>query len=318
MLQAYTRPRDVVGAASFHHRADRLRISSPPRSGASSCCRRASCPRRTPRARCWRSSCRRARSLPTPKRPPKQSSRGCASGPRSRACSSTAGGCRRASSRSASATLIINYAPKPDRSDHAARARAGDQPRTRKRPRYPLLVPRRERPARHLAGRDRHRQRHRQQRRRRTRHADAADSADHQCGLGNLARPAGTAHLAAPRSRGTARRLHREPVGNHPRRHHRRRRPRRSPSSTPATGWCRSACSSRTARAATCRSSSSCGCRSAAAAAACRFPPSPTSSSTRARPASTAMTANVRPPSRPTWSAPRRSATPPRRSTNCR
>lgn len=38
----------------------------------------------------------------------------------------------------------------------------------------------------------------------------------------------------------------------------------------------------------------------------------------QAPPASTVTTANVRPPSRPIWSAPRRWATPPGRSTNCR
>ena len=38
--------------------------------------------------------------------------------------------------------------------------------------------------------------------------------------------PAGAAHLSAPRSRGPAGGLDREPVGNHPRRDHRRRRPR--------------------------------------------------------------------------------------------
>ena len=53
-------------------------------------------------------------------------------------------------------------------------------------------------------------------------------------------------------------------------------------------------------------------------AAACRCRSSPTSSSTRARPASTATTASARPPWPPTSSAPPRSATPPRRSTNCR
>ena len=52
-------------------------------------------------ARCWRSSCRPARSCPTPRRSPRRSSRACASGPRSRACSSTAGAFRPARSRCA-------------------------------------------------------------------------------------------------------------------------------------------------------------------------------------------------------------------------
>ena len=43
--------------------------------------------------------------------------------------------------------------------------------------------------------------------------------------LGDLARPARTAHPAARRPGGAARRLHREPVADDPRRHHRRRRP---------------------------------------------------------------------------------------------
>lgn len=42
----------------------------------------ASCRRRTARARCWRSSCRRAPSLPTPRRSPRTSSHACASGRR--------------------------------------------------------------------------------------------------------------------------------------------------------------------------------------------------------------------------------------------
>ena len=67
-------------------------------------------------------------------------------------------------------------------------------------------------------------------------------------------------------------------------------------------------------RAATCRCCSNCACRSAsvASAAACRCRWSPTSSSTRARPASTATTASGRPPSRPISSAMPRSAMPPR------
>ena len=90
------------------------------------------------------------------------------------------------------------------------------------------------------------------------------------------------------------------------------------PSSMPVTGWSRSASSSRMPRAATCRSSNSCGCRSAADAAACRCRWSPTSSSTRARPASTGTIASGRQRSPPISSAPRRWATPRRRSTNCR
>ncbi|MGY2930989.1 multidrug efflux pump subunit AcrB [Bradyrhizobium sp. GM6.1] len=59
---------------------------------------------------------------------------------------------------------------------HPARARILDQPGAGEHSRHPLLVPRRERPARHLAGRDRRRRQHRQQRRQRTRDADEADS----------------------------------------------------------------------------------------------------------------------------------------------
>ena len=97
---------------------------------------------------------------------------------------------------------------------------------------------------------------------------------DRQRDLGNLARPARTAHPAAGRSRRAARRLHRKPVADHPRRHHRRRRPgarqvrRRRPAGAdpgPARGC-------RARRPADC--SSSCGCRSASTArrAACRSP----------------------------------------------
>ena len=204
--------------------------------------------------------------------------------------------------------------------DHPAPARARDRPGPRKRPGHPLLVPRRKRPARHLAGGDGHRQQHRQQRRQRARDADEADSDHLRRDFGDRARPSRTAHPAEGRSRRTARRFHREPVADHPRRHHRRRRPgagevrRRRPAGAdpgPARG--------RRARRSS-RCSNSCGCRSASTAkrAACRCRSSPTSSSTRARPASTATTASARPPSRPTSSAPRRSATPPRRSTSCR
>ena len=68
VLRAYTRLVTWSVRALLHHRSDRLRASSLPRSGASSCCRRVSCRRRTPRARCWRWSCRRVRSSPIPKR----------------------------------------------------------------------------------------------------------------------------------------------------------------------------------------------------------------------------------------------------------
>jgi multidrug efflux pump subunit AcrB len=95
---------------------------------------------------------------------------------------------------------------------------------------------------------------------------------------------------------------------------------RRWRSSTPATARCRSASSSRTARAVTCRCCSNCGCRwaSAANAAACRCLSSPTSSSIRARPASTAMTASGRRRWPPISSATQRWATLPRRSTTFR
>ena len=57
----------------------------------------------------------------------------------------------------------------------------------------------------------------------------------HQRGVVGRARPAGTAHPPAARSRGASRHFHRKPVGDDPRRDHRRRRRRRSPSSMPAT-----------------------------------------------------------------------------------
>ena len=124
------------------------------------------------------------------------------------------------------AALIINYTPKKSgqRSITQRAARTRDQQGARERSGYPLLVPRRKRPARDLAGRDRRRQQHRQQRRQRTGDPDEADSAHRQRDLGNLARPARTADPAARRTRGAARRLHRKPVADHPRRHHRRRR----------------------------------------------------------------------------------------------
>ena len=109
--------------------------------------------------------------------------------------------------------------------DHPARTRACDIGRSRKRPRHPFLVPRRKRPARDLAGGHRRRQRHRRQRRQRTGDADEADSDHRQRHLRDLARPAGTSHPAAGGAGSKARRLHREPVADHPRRHHRRRRP---------------------------------------------------------------------------------------------
>ena len=88
------------------------------------------------------------------------------------------------------AALIINYTPKADRKITQRAARTRDRPGTRKRSRHPLLVPRRKRPARDFAGRDRRRQQHRQQRRQRARDADEADSDHRQRDLGNLARPA--------------------------------------------------------------------------------------------------------------------------------
>ncbi len=108
---------------------------------------------------------------------------------------------------------------------HPARARARDRQGSRERSRHPLLVPRRKRPARDLADRHRPRDRHRQSGRQRARGADAANFADRERHLRNCARPARAAHPAARRSRCTARRVDRRPLGNHPRRHHRRRRP---------------------------------------------------------------------------------------------
>ncbi len=122
---------------------------------------------------------------------------------------------------------------RPDHQLHAQErprhypARAGilDQPGDREHPRHPLLVPRRERPARDLAGRHWRRRQHRQQRRQRTRDADEADSHHRQRDLGDLAGPTGAAHRAACRSRRPARCLDRKPVADHPCRDHRRRRP---------------------------------------------------------------------------------------------
>jgi hypothetical protein len=81
--------------------------------------------------------------------------------------------------------------------DHPAAARTRDRPGTGKRSGHPLLVPRRKRPARDCAGRDRRRQQHRQQRRQRAGDADEADSDRRQRDFGNLARPARTADPAA-------------------------------------------------------------------------------------------------------------------------
>ena len=123
------------------------------------------------------------------------------------------------------AALIINYTPKGDRKitqRELELAISGDLENV---PGHPVLVPRRKRPARDLAGRHRRRQQHRRQRRQRAGDADEADSDHLQCDLGNLARPAGASHSAAGGAGGKARRLHRKPVADHPRRHHRRRRP---------------------------------------------------------------------------------------------
>ncbi len=67
----------------------------------SAVCRRASCRRRTPRARYWRWSCRPVRNLPIPRRSPSKSLRACASDRRSEAFSSMAAGCPQARSKSA-------------------------------------------------------------------------------------------------------------------------------------------------------------------------------------------------------------------------
>ncbi|MET3343332.1 multidrug efflux pump subunit AcrB [Bradyrhizobium japonicum] len=109
---------------------------------------------------------------------------------------------------------------------HPARAGILDQPGAGEHSRHPLLVPRRKRPARDLAGRDRRRRQHRQQRRQRARDADEADPDHLQRDLGNHAGAARAAHRAARRSRRTPRCLHGKPVADHPRRHHRRRRAR--------------------------------------------------------------------------------------------
>ena len=123
------------------------------------------------------------------------------------------------------AALIINYTPKTERKITQRELELAISQELENVPDIRYLVPRRERPARDLAGGDRRGQQHRQQRRQRAGEPDEADSADLQRDFRNLARSARTSDPAAGGSRRTARRLHREPVGDHPRRHHRRRRP---------------------------------------------------------------------------------------------
>ena len=72
-----------------------------------------------------------------------------------RASSSTAAGCRRERIEVRRAALIINYTPKAERKITQRQLELEIGQRTRKRPRHPLLVPRRKRPARDLAGRHR-------------------------------------------------------------------------------------------------------------------------------------------------------------------
>ena len=319
ILQDLHQARDLVGAALFHHRADRLRrlrrldlehhaaAAGLPAGAGHRALAAGDGTAAGLAARLYREGHRGNR------RAPAQAARG-----EERLRRRRPGAAGHAGSAPRRADHQLHAEGRAQ--DHPARARTRDRPGARKRSRHPLLVPRRKRPARDLAGRDRRRQQHRQQRRQRAGDADEADSDHRQRDFGNLARPARTAHPAAGGSGGAARRLHRKPVADHPRRHHRRRRPgageirrRRPPGADP-----RPARGQRARRPAD--AASSCGCRSASAAkaAACRCRSSPTSSSTRARPASTATTANGRRPWPPTSSAPPRSATPPRRSTTCR
>jgi len=108
---------DVVGRSLLHYRADRLRKSSRPRSGASRCCRRVSLPAQdTAPLALGGGSCRPARSLLSPRRPPRKFVRAPAQNDRrSRASSSTAGVCRPGTFEVRRAALIINYTPKTER-----------------------------------------------------------------------------------------------------------------------------------------------------------------------------------------------------------
>src|SRR5207253_9947124 len=65
------------------------------------------------------------------------------------------------------------------------------------------------------SGGDRRRQQYRRQRRQRVGDPDEANSADRQCDLRDLARPARTSYPAAGGSGGKARRLHRERSEEH-------------------------------------------------------------------------------------------------------
>ena len=174
---------------------------------------------------------------------------------------------------------------------HPARTRTGDRQGPRERSRHSLLVPRRQRPARALADRHGSRDRHRQPGCERTRPANAADIVDRQRHLRNGTGSARIAHPAPRRSRGTARRFHRGPIGNHPRRNDRRRRSgagkvrRRRPANSDPRAV-RRKCALQPERC-----SSSCACRWAADAAACRCRSSPIYNSIRDRPASTATIA---------------------------
>ncbi len=255
--------RHLVGPALLHHRADRLRSSSPLRSGASGCLPQGFLPAQDT-----------ARSLLAIELPPGSQLAVYREGHRGhrRAAAQAPRGQKRLRRRRPRAAghhrgaqaLADHQLYAEDRAhDHPAPARARDQPRTREHSRHPVLVPRRKRPARHLAGCDRHRQQDRQQCRQRACDADAADPADHQRHRGNLARPARAAHPAraiSPRGSAFPPKACRRPFASPPS----ATSARRWRNSTPATGWCRSASSSRRPRAATCRCSNSCGCRSPA------------------------------------------------------
>ena len=91
IMRSYTR---LVAWSVRHRFLTILRAcsSSSARSRRRSCCRRASCPRRTSRVSSWRWNCRRARAPRTRCARSTTSARGCASDPKSRACSSTAEG----------------------------------------------------------------------------------------------------------------------------------------------------------------------------------------------------------------------------------
>src|ERR1700736_3218336 len=101
--------------------------------------------------------------------------------------------------------------------NHAGGPRAEHQPRPLERSRHPLLVPRRQRPARHLDRDHGQRQRDSRQRRRGNREPDAALDGGHQRGLHRGARSSRAAHHPAPGPRRAAQRVDRGALRRDPR-----------------------------------------------------------------------------------------------------